>query len=146
MKPHFADCAEECMQFAEEWSGGKGSPAILELEQYAKTLNGRREPEKGQLGLLAGAKLARAPKWPVACLKVILSAPDSHVPKNNEAKVFVGADITLMEKKHMPRILEACALMEKAREWFGADQIKSPACTTKLIGEMDTRLVEFVAG
>ena len=63
MKPHFADCAEEAAQFASAWSGGDKSPALLEVEAYAKQLKVRREPEKDQLGFLASAKLQREPKW-----------------------------------------------------------------------------------
>ena len=62
MKPHFAECAEETAKFAREWAGGGDPPALLELEAYAKQLKVRKEPKKDQPGLLAGAKLKRAPK------------------------------------------------------------------------------------
>ena len=115
MKPHFADCAEEASQFAKEWSGGDGSPALLEVEAYAKQLKERREPEKDQLGMLAGAKLRRAPKWPIACLKTLLSAPDSALSKKGEAKLFCGADIKLMETKLTAKIQEACRFDGKSK-------------------------------
>ena len=76
MKPHFADCAAEAAAFASVWSGGDSSPALLDVEAYAKQLKVRREPEKDQLGLLAGAKLHRAPTWPIACLRALISDPD----------------------------------------------------------------------
>ena len=65
-KPHFSGCAKEAAAFASAWSGG----------DFAKSLKVRRELEDGQLGLLAGARLTRAPKWPIACLKAVLSAPE----------------------------------------------------------------------
>ena len=86
MKPHFADCAEEAAQFASARSGGDKPPALLEVEAYAKQLKVRSEPEKDQLGFLASAKLHRAPKWPIACLKALLSAPDKSISKKGEAK------------------------------------------------------------
>ena len=91
MKPHFADCAEEAAQFASAWSGGDKPLALLEVEVYAKQLKVRKEPEKCQLGFLAGAKLSRAPKWPLACLKALLSAPEQWLSRTGGAKVFSGA-------------------------------------------------------
>ena len=76
-KPHFKDDAEEAAQFAHAWAGDDMSSNILDLEKHAKQLRVRREPEKGQLGLLAGAKLSRAPKWPLACWKALLSSPEA---------------------------------------------------------------------
>ena len=69
MKPHFASCAKEAAEFAAAWSGGDNAPGLCEAEAYAKSLKGRKEPEDGQLGILAKAQLKRAPKWPIACLK-----------------------------------------------------------------------------
>ena len=55
IKPHFANCAKEAAEFAAAWSGGDQSPALHEAEAYAKTLKARKEPEDGQLGILANA-------------------------------------------------------------------------------------------
>ena len=79
MKPHFADVAAEAADFASAWSGGDDAPCLVELEEYAKSLNVRREPEAGQLSILAKAQLRRAPKWAIACLKTLLQAPDFFV-------------------------------------------------------------------
>jgi len=46
MKPQLAECAEEAAKFAKEWAGGDGSPALREVEAYAKQLKVRKEPEK----------------------------------------------------------------------------------------------------
>ena len=146
MKPQFADCAAEAAKFASAWSGGDGSPALLEVEAYAKQLKTRREPENGQLGFLAGAVMQRAPKWPIACLKALLAVPDKYLSKKGEAKLFCGADIKLMETKLQEKIKKAIDLMDKAREWFGADIDSQPAVTAKLIGQLDVRLVMFVHG
>ena len=75
MKPHFAECADEAAKFAKEWAGGDGSPALLELEAYAKQLKVRRDPEKDQLGFLAGAKLKRAQQLLSACMKAFVVCP-----------------------------------------------------------------------
>ena len=69
MKPHFKTCAKEAADFAASWSGGDHAPGLSEAEAYAKSLKARKEPEDGQLGILAKAQLKRAPKWPIACLK-----------------------------------------------------------------------------
>ena len=66
MKPHFADCAKEAAEFAAAWSGGDEYQGLTEAEAYAKSLKARKEPEDGQLGILAKAQLKRAPKWPIA--------------------------------------------------------------------------------
>ena len=76
MKPHFAGQAAEAAAFVEKWSGGDDAPSLVEVETYAKSLKVRREPEFGQLGILAKATLARAPAWPIACLKALLQAPE----------------------------------------------------------------------
>ena len=146
MKPHFADTAKEGAAFASAWSGGDDSSGLVEVENFAKTLKVRREPEDGQLGILARATLARAPAWPLACLKAILQAPELFVHRRGEARMFTSADVKLMETKLMPQILEAVALMNKARAWFGADMVLQPALTAKLIGEMDVRFVMHVHG
>ena len=53
MKPHFKDYAQEAGEYAQAWSGGDESPGLQEVEAYGKTLQVRREPELGQLALLA---------------------------------------------------------------------------------------------
>ena len=42
MKPHFADDAKECGDFAGRWSGGDEAVNLLALEAYAKILKVRR--------------------------------------------------------------------------------------------------------
>ena len=46
-----AEALEEAAKFAAAWAGGDSSPALLEVESYAKQLARRREPEKDQLSL-----------------------------------------------------------------------------------------------
>ena len=118
MKPHFADVAAEAADFASAWSGGDDSQYLKEVEEYAKSLKVRREPEAGQLSILAKAQLRRAPKWAIACLKTLLQAPDVFCRRNGEAYMFSSTDVKAMETK-MSEILKATALMEKAREWLG---------------------------
>ena len=57
---------KEAAEFAAAWAGGGG---LDEAEAYGKSLRDRKEPEDGQLGILAKAGLKRAPRWPIACLK-----------------------------------------------------------------------------
>ena len=67
MKPHIPhDAIEEAAASAAAWGGDDDSSALLEVEAYAKQLKQRREPEVGQLALLAGAKVSKSPKWPIA--------------------------------------------------------------------------------
>ena len=73
MKPHFQQCAKESAEFAAAWSGGGG---LNEAEAYGKSLRIRKEPDDGQLGILAKADLKRAPRWPIACLKTLMQSPD----------------------------------------------------------------------
>ena len=146
MKPHFAVCAKEAAEFAAAWSGGDDSPGLNEAESYAKSLKVRKEPELGQLGTLAKAQLKRAPKWPIACLKTLLQAPELFCKRKGEASMFTNADVKLMETSLTPQILEACNLMEKARAWLGPDLEAMPALTQKLVGDMDVRLVMHVHG
>ena len=70
MEPHFQDYAKEAAEFISASYGGDESPYLLELEAFAKSLKVRREPESGQLSLLAKAKVMRAPRWPVASKRV----------------------------------------------------------------------------
>ena len=93
MKPHFADKAKEAAAFCAAWSGGQGSPNLVEVEAYAKTLKLRREPEPGLLEMLANAPLKRAPRWPIACYKALLQAPDQFCRRKGEAAMFTNADI-----------------------------------------------------
>ena len=146
MKPHFAECATETAEFAAAWSGDDKSSALLEVEAYAKQLKRQTEPEQGQLGLLASAKLNRSPKWPVACLKACLSAPDKYISKKGEAKLFCGSEIKLMETKLAGKIQEAVASMDKARGWFGSGVVGQPTLYAKHIGQLDVKLVMFVHG
>ena len=129
MKPHFASCARECAEFAAAWSGGDSAPALVEAEAYAKSLKVRKEPEDGQLGTLAKAQLKRAPRWPIACLKTLLQAPEHFCRRKGEAFLFTSADVKLMETKLNPQIMEACKLMDKARTWLGSDLRTMPALT-----------------
>ena len=146
MKPHFKECAAEAAEFASAWSMGDGYPTLIEVEQYSKQLRARRELETGQLALLANAKFSRAPRWAIACLKALLSAPDCKCSKKGEAKLFCSNDMRLMESKHMPKILQATVMIDKAREWFGRSKEEQPALTASLIGKMEERLVFFVMG
>ena len=102
MKPHCKDDAKELSEFAAAWSGGDGTALLLEVEAFAKTLNVRREPEKGQLSLLAKAQVRRAPRWPIACLKTLLQAPDLFCKRKGEAYMFTSIDIKYMETRDMP--------------------------------------------
>ena len=146
MKPHFKQCADEAAAFAKAWSGGNESQGLVEVEAFAKTLKVRREPENGQLGVLAKAQLARAPKWPIACLKALLSAPEHFCRSQGEARMFTFADVKQMETKLMPQIMAATAMMEKARAWFGSDMECQVALTAKILGDMDVRLVMHIHG
>ena len=114
MKPSFKDDATEAAQFAAAWSGDDQSSALHEVEAYAKQLKRRSDPEKGQLGFLASAKLSSAPLWPIACLKAELAAPDKWISKKGESTLFCGADIKLMETKLAGKIQEAVAAMKKS--------------------------------
>ena len=146
MKPHFARCAKESAEFAAAWSGGDHAPGLNDAEAYAKSLKVRKEPEDGQLGILAKAQLKRAPRWPIACLKTLLQAPEQFCRRMGEASMFTNADIKLMETKLNPQIMEACKLMEQARAWFGSDMRSMPALTLRILGDMDVRLVMHVHG
>ena len=46
----------------------------------------------------------------------------------------------------MPKILEAVAIMQQARTWFGNDIFTNPAKVQKLLGGLDVKLVMFVHG
>ena len=142
MKPHFAGCAKESAEFAAAWSGGDSAPGLADAEAYAKTLKARKEPEDGQLGILARAQLKRTPRWPVACLKTLLQAPDQFCRRKGEACMFTNADVKLMETGLNPQIIEACKIMDMARAWLGSDLQTMPALT----GDMDVRLVMHVHG
>ena len=69
MKPHFGECAKECADFVAAFGGGEDAPHLHEAEAFAKQLKARREPEKGQLALLARAQMQRQSPWIIACLK-----------------------------------------------------------------------------
>ena len=143
MKPHFADFATEAATFTSAWSGGEGAPALNEAETFAKSLKVRREPEYGQLGLLAKANLARAPRWPIMCLKTLMSAPACFC-HNGEARMFTFADISEMETKLMSQIREATTIVETARKWFHMDMDKQPDMASRIFGDMEVRLVMHV--
>ena len=122
-----------------------GKTCTQEVEAFAKQLKVRREPEKDQLDFLAKAKLSRAPQWPIACLKALLECPDKALSKKGEAKLFCGADITLMEGKYAANITEAAGMMNKAKEWFGKQGLTwQPAELSGLLGTFEVRLVHFV--
>ena len=103
------------LDFVYKWAGGDDAPCLQEAEAYAKTLNVRREPADGQLGLLATAVVRRAPQWPIACLKAILQAPELFCKRKGEASLFTSADIKNIKDKLMPKLIEAAGIMEKAR-------------------------------
>ena len=141
MKPHFAECAKEAAEFAAAWSGGDDSPGLIEAENYAKGLKARKEPENGQLSILAAARVPDR-MWPIACLKTLSQA----YGRKGEAATFTGADVKNMGSRFYPEIVEACQLMQKARKWFGPNLLTRPAVEQKLIGDMDVRLVMHVHG
>ena len=147
MKPHFAGCLKETSDFAASWSGGDESPGLNEAETYAKSLKVRKEPEDGQLAILAKANLKRAPKWPIACLKTLLQAPEQFCGRKGEACMFTSADVKQMETSLLPQITAACQIMDKAKAWLGPGAMQAlPALTQKLMGDMDVRLVMHVHG
>ena len=145
MKPQFAKCAKEALEFAAAWSGGDDAPGLNDAEAYAKSMNVRK-PEDGQLGTLAKAQLKRAPRWPIACLKTLLQAPDLFCRRREEACMFTANDVKQMENRLNPQIMEACKLLDKARAWFESDMQSQPALTQRLMGDMDVRLVMHVHG
>ena len=107
MKPYFEDDTREAADFAMTGSGGDDYPGLVEVEAFAKSLNVRREPERGQLGLLAKAQVRRKPKWPLACLKALFSASDNFCKRKGESYMFTSADIRAKEGKLMPQVQEA---------------------------------------
>ena len=139
-------CVKEAAEFAAAWSGGDDSPGLNEAETYAKSLKVRKEPGDGQLGILAIAQLKRAPKWPIACLKTLLQAPEQFCRRKGEAWMFTSAHVKQMETSLLPQITEACKIMDKAREWLGPDLLRRPYLAHKLMGDMDDRLVMHVHG
>ena len=102
LKPRFARCAKEAADFAKAWSGGDTAPGLNEVEAYAKSLAVRKEPEHGQLGILANAQLKRAPRWPIACLKTLLQAPDEFCRPKGFARMFTTSHIEQMETSLNP--------------------------------------------
>ena len=118
MKPHIKpEDIDEAVAFVASWGGNDG---LVEVEAYAKQLPKRREPELGQLQLLACAKVSQFPMWPLACLKACLQAPDDWLSKTGQAKLFCSADIKAMESKNVvPKIRKAVDMMQKARAWLG---------------------------
>ena len=119
MKAHIApELIDEAAAFTASWGG---FDSLVEVEAYAKQLRKRREPEVGQLNLLAGAKVSKFPRWPIACLKALLSAPEDWLSKTGQAKLFHSADIKNMESKNLvPLIRKAVDMMERARAWHGS--------------------------
>ena len=93
IKPYFQEKASEAAAFCAAWSGGDESPNLVEVEAFAKTLKVRREPEYGQLEMLAKANMKRQPRWPTACYKALLQAPDKFCRRKGEAAMFTNADI-----------------------------------------------------
>ena len=141
--PDLADCLKECAEFAAAWAGDDKSTALKEVESYAKQLTRRNEPEKDQLHYLAAAQLSRFPKYPIMCLKALISAPDKWVTKG-EAKMFNSAIVKEMGTSKSTKVAAACVCDDKAREWFGTDLTKNPAFSAKVLGNMEVRLVMFV--
>ena len=146
MKPHLKDFAGEAAEYAAKWSGGDESEWLVEVEAFAKTLKVGREPEDGQLGLLASAQLKRTPRWPTACLKALLQAPECFCRRKGEASMFTGSDIKLMETTLQPKIKEATELMDKARAWYVSDMQSQPAVAQRITGDFEVRLVMHVTG
>ena len=139
MKPHSADCVKEAAMFTSMWPEG-----LKEAEIFAKSLKVRREPEEGQLALLATAKMKRAPRWPMMCLKTLMAAPECFCPRHGEARMFTKNDIKNMESHLLPDILKAIGILEKVRDWFHMDMVKEPVMTSRILGDMEVRLVMHV--
>ena len=141
MKPHSADCVKEAAMFTSMWPEG-----LKEAEIFAKSLKVRREPEDGQLALLAKAQLRRAPRWPIMCLKALMSAPECFCKWHGQARLFTSSDTIYMETKLMPQILEATGIVDKARSWLDTDKENHTIVTANLLGDMEVRLVMHVHG
>ena len=147
MRPHSEVCVKEAAEFAAAWSGGDHAPGLRDAEAYAKTLRVRKESEIGQLRILAKANLRGAPRWPTACLKTLLQAPDMYSrTKTGEAFMFHRATVASMGTTLMPQIMEACKLMNQARAWLGSDLLSMPAQMQRIVGDMEVRLVMHVHG
>ena len=144
MKPHFKDAVPEAIKFVREWSGGEDCAELLEAETFAKSLKLRREPDRGQVGLLAGANIRRAPKWPTMCVKTLMCGAEQFCRGENCARMFTSTDIKNMETTKLPEIMAAIQLVDKAREWVHRDI--NNAWVVTLIGEMEVRLVMHVHG
>ena len=77
MKPHHAGKCSELGEYVKKYSGGDGSPLLIELDVFAKCLHEKRDIHPGQIGMVARTNMVETPLFPGGMIKFLMTTPSA---------------------------------------------------------------------
>lgn len=93
-RPELRGLAQHLVNFAAHW-GGKDGSMLARLDDWAKTMPGKRELCPLMLGRLASsASMASYPEWIEWCCFAAIAAPQRYVRKSNGQDVATLIDMS----------------------------------------------------
>ena len=131
-------------QFVAKYSGGEKPKYLHELDEYAKSLPGRKDVNPAVMAKLGQLALTQAPEYVVSIVMALISSPNEW--SNKGCSTLLGAsEIAALGDTKKNDALEAAKLIRRVQAW--SETAGMPASlSTKLVGELRVRLVYLVHG
>ncbi|CAK0789509.1 unnamed protein product [Prorocentrum cordatum] len=125
--------------------GGDG-PFLTEIVNYSKCIGDeRKDVSTKTFTALAGAQLACAPRWIVACLKACLVAPDTFC-KDGVSNMITGSDLAELQhtgKKHV-QVMACDVVFGEVDAFMKTITGLAAVAAAKLAGDFQVRCVMMV--
>ena len=124
------------------WAGTTGD-TLVQLEIFERSLDVKRRVAADDLEAMSRIKFLEGPVFITAMMKAMMSAPPKYAETSGDANLFSSADFTSVGPSGKLRhaALRAAKLMATAREYVKAYANSSETTTTKIISQLDVRLV-----
>jgi hypothetical protein len=145
MPPGYKEKAKKYASFVEHWSGGVSGHILTELVEFESKLRVKRAISATDLYIISQLAMVFAPRYVVAMVKALLSAPANFVT-NGFADLFTAQDYASLEQngKNKDDAAEAQRLMEAAQSFMGAYAVAEPSRLQKLLADHDVRMIMHV--
>ena len=147
MPPSYFKTAIAYGEFVKRWSGGIDAPILKKLEFFERSLSLKRNISPQDFSALAKIDLEmEAPRYVPAMVMAMLAAPANFVA-NGFAALFKDVDYASLcapNGRNRSHAISASDHMKTAETFFSAYAKLTPTERTKILGELDIRIVLHV--
>lgn len=147
LPPGYEEKAKCFQQFVVKWSGGKQGQVLTELVAFERQLRVKRTIVPEDLKTLAGLNLSHAPRYVVAMVKAMLTAPTAFV-HHGFAVLFSSSDYSSLESggKNSQQVVDVQTLLSQAHDFILAYSTLPLCVNSKLLADCEVRCIMYVHG